>query len=650
MRFSLLILLALATVLRTGAQTPVADSLLRKAEALKKDSNRVNYLLAAAKLVAPADQLRARKIFNQSLAESIEIGYYPGHFNSLVELADLFHTTNQLDSALLLHEQSLRVAEGQGDSLNIGMALFNISIGYRGLSSFEKALDYSLRGRRILEKYGKKEILVQVNDALCNLYQLRGEKTRAIEFGNLAVKQARELKQDYFLTSALVSLATVYLTSDDQAAGKPLLQEALTLAKKLENPRVMAAVLSNLAEIERMNHNFSAMSVYIMQSLGLARQTGAKDMECSALRALAIAALQGKDYSRAKQLATEARQISMEYDLKLEQISCTRLLSSIAYATQQPALGYELDDLSNTILDSALTDLMSKQSAELDKKYETEKKVSTIQRLEAEQKVQALTIRQKNLVNSIFIGAAIILALVALLIYRNYRQKQKLQQQRIRELETENQLASAEAILQGEERERTRLSKDLHDGLGGMLSGIRHTLAGVGQSQSVPDAAMGTITRSIGMLDSSITEMRRLAHNLMPDALIRFGLDTALRDFCHDINKSGALAVSYQSVGLAGLEIAGNTSVTIYRIVQELVNNIMKHAAAKTALVQVTKIPGQMTITVEDDGKGFDTGSAASGIGLENIRSRVSYLRGKLDIESTPGSGTSVYIIVEDAG
>jgi signal transduction histidine kinase len=160
-----------------------------------------------------------------------------------------------------------------------------------------------------------------------------------------------------------------------------------------------------------------------------------------------------------------------------------------------------------------------------------------------------------------------------------------------------------------------------------------------------PDNAQA-FERSMDMLDSSIKEMRRVAHNMMPEALVKFGLDTALKDFCADINKSGALHVSYQSIGLGNTEIDQTTSITIYRIVQELLNNTMKHASAKNAIVQLCKTNGQIAVTVEDDGKGFDTSvlKGTRGIGWSNIQNRVEFLKGKLDVNSAPDKGTSVLI------
>ena len=135
--------------------------------------------------------------------------------------------------------------------------------------------------------------------------------------------------------------------------------------------------------------------------------------------------------------------------------------------------------------------------------------------------------------------------------------------------------------------------------------------------------------RSMDMLDSSIQEMRRVAHNMMPEALVKFGLDTALKDFCNDINQSGALQVNYQPIDMENAVIEQTTAITIYRIVQELLNNVIKHAAATKVLVQLLAEGDKLVVNVEDDGKGFDPSalSKAEGIGLKNLYSRVEFLK-----------------------
>jgi two-component system, NarL family, sensor kinase len=190
------------------------------------------------------------------------------------------------------------------------------------------------------------------------------------------------------------------------------------------------------------------------------------------------------------------------------------------------------------------------------------------------------------------------------------------------------------------------MSRDLHDGLGGLLSGIKFSFQHIKQNVQLTAGDAKDFDRSLDMLDSSIHELRRVAHNMMPEALMKFGLDLALKDFCNDINQTGILNVTYQSIGLEDAKIDQTVAITIYRIVQELINNTLKHAAAKHAIVQVTKSDNLLTVTVEDDGKGFDTAtiSNTSGIGWINIKHRVDFLKGTIDLHSEPGKGTSVLI------
>ena len=141
-------------------------------------------------------------------------------------------------------------------------------------------------------------------------------------------------------------------------------------------------------------------------------------------------------------------------------------------------------------------------------------------------------------------------------------------------------------MLKGEEQERTRLAKDLHDGLGGMLSGIKYSLSNMKENLIMTPGNAQAFERSIDMLDSSIKEMRRVAHNMMPEMLVKYGLNIALQEYCAEINNSGVVQMNYQPIGMEGVNFEQTVALTIYRIVQELVNNTIKHAAAQNILVQ----------------------------------------------------------------
>ena len=133
----------------------------------------------------------------------------------------------------------------------------------------------------------------------------------------------------------------------------------------------------------------------------------------------------------------------------------------------------------------------------------------------------------------------------------------------------------------------------------------------------------GLFAKSIQQLDNAISEMRRVAHNMMPESLLKFGLTQAIQDYCE-------------------------TEIVLYRIIQELVNNTIKHAQAQHVIIQLVKNEKNVTLTVEDDGKGFDVNvlEKIKGFGLSNIQSRVDYLKGNLEIDSQNNIGTSFYITI----
>lgn len=622
------------------------DSMLKLLPHLKEDSAAVNTYYTIAGLYSNSDPATAKTYLAKSQELARELNYKGGIFNAYNEYGNVYLVEGKYDSALYVAGKSLEVAREMKDSLNIGLAYFNIGIFHRESSHFEKAIENCLLGQAIISKLNRPELDMQVNDALNILYYNRTEYAKGIEFGERAVKLARSLKSDYYLTQFLVNLSMPYLELNNLEKSRLALDEAMMISKKLGEPRFEAVITNNLAGIYLKMGKIKEARNQLEQSLALYQQVGAMDGVALNKRGIGLTYLQEKDFVRALEWGQQALAMDREHKFQREEASTLRMLSNIYYAMGNAEKGMEVDDQSNKILEIMVKDVLSKQSSDLEKKYETQKKEDQIRGLEAEKKLHQLSIRQKNIMNAILVGCAVVLVLVSLLTYRNYRQKQKLQQQRINELETEKKLMATEAVLKGEEQERTRLAKDLHDGLGGMLSGIKYSFTTMkGNLIMTPENRLA-FERSMDMLDSSIKEMRRVAHNLMPENLVKFGLDTALRDFCNDINQGGALQVRYQSIGLADANIDLNTSINIYRIVQELINNVLKHAGARQAIVQVTRHETGFSVTVEDDGRGFDKNilDVQKGIGWDNIRSRVDLLKGKVDIQSEQGRGTSVHL------
>ena len=161
---------------------------------------------------------------------------------------------------------------------------------------------------------------------------------------------------------------------------------------------------------------------------------------------------------------------------------------------------------------------------------------------------------------------------------------------------------------------------------------------------------MAVFERSLDMIDTSIKELRRVAHNMMPEMLVKFGLDEALKEYCNAINGAKLMTIKYQSFGMES-RIDGSAEIIIYRIVQEVLSNMVKHARASHIEVEAARNGDGFNLTIKDNGKGFDTNqiNRSKGLGWKNIAARVNMLDGKMEVRSELLTGTQIEIIIPKA-
>jgi signal transduction histidine kinase len=269
-------------------------------------------------------------------------------------------------------------------------------------------------------------------------------------------------------------------------------------------------------------------------------------------------------------------------------------------------------------------------------KYETEKKEMRIAMLEKENILRMwITVT----------GIIVVLLAFGILFFRHKLniQKRKQAEQQIKQLEQEKQLVATQAVIDGETAERSRLARDLHDGLGGMLSVVKLNLKDMKGYTVLDNLDVDHFHKAMDMLDKSITELRRVAHHIMPESLMRYGLKTSLDDFCRAI--PGA---DFRFFG-NDADLDNRLKTLIYRCTYELVNNAVKHANATSVNVQLMIENGLISLSVHDNGAGFDPEKITAGAGLENVRVRVASYNGKMTIYSLPGKGTEVTIEIEPA-
>ncbi len=299
--------------------------------------------------------------------------------------------------------------------------------------------------------------------------------------------------------------------------------------------------------------------------------------------------------------------------------------------------------------DSLHTENVKLEINKLEAKFSASEKEKKIALLNAEKNQKQLEVNKKNYY--LWVLSLALLFLISLLaflfvIYRNNKklseQKEINLQQKIEDIKQKEELALTKAILEGEERERERIAKDLHDGLGGMLAGVKINLSAWSSAHLDPEQQQH-FYKILNQLDHSVKELRHVARNLMPESLFNFGLETALNDLCEFYTRTD-LEICFQPINIEK-NIPLNIQLNIYRIVQELLANAVKHAQASSILLQCSQSGENFLITIEDNGKGFkkDLKNNTKSMGLRNLRNRVNYLKGKMEV-SSDSQGTNINI------
>ena len=620
----------------------VIDSMLQVLKTTKEDTNKVILLLNIGEQYERVAPETSKQYYHQSLQLSQKIGYKPGEIKFASYYTAVLNMQGRFDSSLLLNKKALVLAKQMKEELSIAKTTINTANSFHMISKEDSAIYYYMQALPILDKLGNKRMLGIAYSNLQNIYTELTQYQKAIEYGKKGLEifdneVEDPLNQSYCLTN----LGIVYSSLKRLDSAEIYFTEALQISRHISDQYAESAILLDLGDIHYKLGRLEEARKTFDKAYLIAKEMDLAETQAIALKGIAMYNLEKKNFPLARMYADSALIIALKNDRRKQTLKLYNLLADISYASQDFRAAHQFEEKEDALRDSINADNLLELSTEFETKYETEKKEIKIL-------LQQNQLKQKSTFIYFLSAGVIAMLIISLLIYRNYRNRQKLQQAKIEELETEKQLTATEAVLKGEEQERTRLAKDLHDGLGGMLSGIKFSLSNMKENLIMTPGNAQAFERSIDMLDSSIREMRRVAHSMMPEVLMKYGLDTAVKEYCNEIGRSGVLRINYQSVGMTGVNPEQITAVTVYRIVQELVNNSIKHAAAKNVLVQLHFSPKekQLAITVEDDGKGFDTTllKQSTGIGWSNIQNRVEFLKGKLDVNSSIGKGTSVLI------
>lgn len=530
----------------------------------------------------------------------------------------LFKTmqNKETESMNILINNAIPLATSIGDNELIGGLYKNVALSFYNSSDFLKAIEYSDLAQSFLKKIKKPgpqskgmmgEALLLKAECLMRQNKLPEAKAEL----NKAYSIIRNYPESNFHSLYFSNLGYYHMKLKNYPEALKTFDTGLNNAEKYKNTNI----------IERIK----LFKQEIYQNL--------------------------KDYKKSNEILSEVQ--NTPFKRNKQQI--LKEFSKNYAALKDTANAYRYASEFINSIDSTNMVGIHKNIAFLEARYrkaEDEKKIAW---LNAEKTKKQMEVNQKN--SYLWLLSLVLLSFLSLLIflYIIYRNNKKLSeqkeinlQQKIEDIKQKEELSLTRAILDGEERERERIARDLHDGLGGMLAGVKINFS-TWSSSHLGHENNQEFYKILGQLDNSVTELRHVARNLMPESLLNFGLETALHDLCQFYHRKD-LEIDFQAINIEK-RLPLNIQLNIYRIVQELLANAVKHSEASSILLQCSQAGENFLITIEDNGKGFDKNieKTTKSLGLHNLKNRVNYLKGKMEVNSDH-QGTTINIELNTHG
>lgn len=627
---------------------------------LLKDSSIIFSLLHEAQATVDTAPGRAFGLFTEALEKSRQLQYNKGTVAALTHLGEWFFA-NDIEKAIQFGNRALQLYEAEGfNDINL-KAPIDILLGeaYDEKGKRDSSAYYFYRLSDEIENGHIRDAAFEINTYVKLIvfwghlnYDTTSFKHSTRRYIEKAAAITNRLPESDNVRNGIYFLQGLYYHGIRQFdSSRHYFDKYLTKTKSLKLPRIIATWL-NISDTYLLENRPEKALPYIERVRALRNNP---DYTVSLAFFLATA-----DFMRASAFFQQKKYkevISILNDYLYGNHKHIKLRSPDAVdahemlATSYEKLGqYEKALAENHIHIELHDSLVQKDKLEMINRLEMRYRIA---QKDKELAVQKLTItearsnmRKKNFWIGIISLVAIGLAAIFMLWRRNSLHKQKLQQEKINGFQQQMEITRLNATISGEEQERKRLARELHDGIGGILAAARINFELAGKKQQIREER--DFSGGLKLLEEASVELRKTAHNMLPDVLENKGLLQAIRSFCNKMGHNSSTEFIFQHYGI---EKKFNTifELGVYRVVQELVHNILKHAHAATAVVQMEYTTSGLTITIEDDGIGMPESNAEKphGIGLTNIFDRVKSAGGTIDIESNPNHGTSIYLEYE---
>ena len=543
------------------------------------------------------------------------------------------------DLAIKYFKESLQLAENEKHDSITASSLHGIGNSLWQLGKHAESLENLFKALRIREKADDYNGIVNSKINIGMVYQSQNKWPLAETY----VKDAIEiLKQHYNPTSQLLAmhtLANIYGPQGKIKEAFAIDEEGIVLAEKTNNEFAKAFFFDNMGNCYLYGDppDYKNAFEYFKRTLQIDSSFGNKKQMSDSYVNMGSVFFEQKKYADAIPYLLRSITLAEESGYAQGKLKALHMLATALRQSGQPNEAFATLEKAIKTKDSLVNSSSESRIAEMQTVYETEKKQQQIN-------LQQAQISKKNFMLVAIVILALLLGLLGLSALRRARLKQKARLQT--EIMNQQELAS-KAVIEAEEDERQRIARDLHDGIGQMMSAAKMNLSAFESGiQFKNKEQQQSLEKIIGLVDESCKEIRTVSHNMMPNALLKNNLATAIRDFIDKI-ETKSLQIHLFTEGLDE-RLDSNREIVLYRVIQECVNNVIKHAEAGTLDISIIRDKEGISATIEDNGKGFDIGNKDNfdGIGMKNIVTRIEYLKGTVEFDSAKGRGTLIALNV----
>lgn len=622
------------------SQNHLVDSLKNVLPTLQGEP-KVETLLQVCNEIKFQDAEAARTFCQEALDISKTLNLEKWKGVALQRIGVTYEGQGQYDQALDYGKRALIIFQKLNDSLEIANSHNNIGIVFDQKGQNEKALLQLFEALKYYEALDDKGGIAQAANNIGIVYKKEKNYAKVVKYYKRSLAIYEEINHGFGIAATKGNIGSVYLSLKDYEAAIEYSEKALAGLDSLGIRQYMPYSLENIGLAHKNLKNYELAEDYHERALELYEEYDNKKESAFTLNSLADIFFKTNNLQKAESFAKRSLQQAEEIEAQEEVRNAHQTLSEIYEVKGDFPNAYKHHKTFTEIKDTLFEIEKTERIAELNTRYETEKTEKENLQLKSENEIQTLAISKKqSQLIGLGLGTFLLLLIGALLFNRrNLKAKTKLAEQELAFQEQTTQLT-----IDAQEKERKRISKDLHDGIGQQLSGLKMAWSQLSSKiKNTSETDVTTLNKLIHVLDDAANDVRNISHQMMPRALEEFGLVSAVDDMLEKSFSTSNLKYEFEHFGIKN-RFPEKIEIGLYRIAQELVNNILKHSNASEVGVQLFQNKKYLVLVVEDNGSGFDLKKNKSGHGMANINYRSRAIGGTLNVESAIGNGTLVTV------